>query len=129
MGSSIPECFEELVEFALLHPAVEALHIRGRAIFATKGYVRLRMNLRAQELVEVFVYLVVEEEEVYLKDYSVHWQRADGSLMQRWDNAPHHPELENFPYHTHRSEDVVEATPSLQWEDILRLLKEQVLGG
>jgi len=129
MGPRIPELLQGLVEFALLHPAVEALHIRGRAIFATKGYVRIRMDLRSQELVEVLVYLVAEEEAVYLKDYSIHWQRADGSLVQRWDNAPHHPELENFPSHTHRSEDVVEATPSLQWGDVLRLLEEQILGG
>ena len=118
MGPSIPERLHELVEFVFLHPAVEALYIRGRAMFATKGYVRMRVDLRAQELVEVFVYLVAGAEAVHLKDYSIHWQRADGSLIQRWDNAPHHPELENFPYHTHRSEDIVEATPSLQWEDV-----------
>ncbi len=31
---------------------------------------------------------------------------ADGNLVFRYDNAKHHPELENFPHHLH-SEDVV----------------------
>lgn len=38
--------------------------------------------------------------------YSFHWQRADDSLICRWDNAPHHPEISTFPHHVHKSDDV-----------------------
>ena len=37
--------------------------------------------------------------------YSFHWQRPDGNLIYRWDNAPHHPELSTFPHHIHESND------------------------
>lgn len=127
MAASIPERLRELTEFVLLHPLVQTLHIRGQASFATRGYVRLRMVLRSQELVEIFAYLVEEQGTTVLKDYSIHWQRPDGSLIQRWDNAPHHPTLEHFPYHTHRFPDLVEPTPPLQWDDLLRLLREQII--
>jgi hypothetical protein len=129
MGARIPELLDELIALALLHPAVETVHIRSREHFAIRGYLRMRLGLRSQDLVEIFVYLVAGEDGVHLKDYSIHWQQPDGTLRQRWDNAPHHAELANFPYHTHRSPKIVEATPTLQWEDIRRLLAEQIFGG
>lgn len=33
--------------------------------------------------------------------YSFHWQTADGTLLFRWDNAPHHHELPGFLHHLH----------------------------
>lgn len=37
--------------------------------------------------------------------YSFHWQRCDGSLIRRWDNAPHHPEISSFPHHVHEGDE------------------------
>lgn len=33
--------------------------------------------------------------------YSYHWQREDGTVGIRWDNAPHYKELKTFPHHRH----------------------------
>jgi hypothetical protein len=33
--------------------------------------------------------------------YSYYWLDAYDTLIQGWDNAPHHPHLANFPHHTH----------------------------
>jgi hypothetical protein len=33
--------------------------------------------------------------------YSYHYQRADTSLVFRYDDTPHHPELSTFPHHKH----------------------------
>ena len=35
------------------------------------------------------------------KLYSFHYQDADHNVRFRYDNAPHHPELANFPHHLH----------------------------
>lgn len=40
------------------------------------------------------------------RDYSYHWQR-DGKMLRRWDNAPHHRNLPNFPHHVHRKDNVL----------------------
>lgn len=37
--------------------------------------------------------------------YSFHWQRADGSQICRWDNAPHHREVATFPHHVHEGDE------------------------
>jgi len=31
--------------------------------------------------------------------YAYHWQDAQGKLISRWDNAPHHPEIKTHPHH------------------------------
>ena len=41
-------------------------------------------------------------------DYRFHLMDELKNLVTRWDNAPHHEELDNFPYHVHESDDVVE---------------------
>ena len=33
--------------------------------------------------------------------YSYHYQRADASLVFRYDDTPHHPEISTFPHHKH----------------------------
>ena len=39
-------------------------------------------------------------------DYAYHWEhRAQRGLIQRWDNAPDHPELDTFPKHFHNGSD------------------------
>lgn len=37
--------------------------------------------------------------------YSFHYQRADASLIFRYDDTPHHPELATFPHHKHEQAD------------------------
>lgn len=40
------------------------------------------------------------------RKYSYHWQDANGQLIIRWDNSPHHKELSTFPHHRHLSKEV-----------------------
>ncbi len=42
-----------------------------------------------------------ESAERNLRKYSFHWQSQDGSLIIRWDNAGHYPNLSTFPHHRH----------------------------
>jgi len=51
--------------------------------------------------------------------YAFHYQDANGKLVFRYDNAPHHPHLATFPAHKHLGDTVVEAqVPDLA--DVLR---------
>lgn len=36
-----------------------------------------------------------------LLDYSYHWQKIDGSLIIRWDNAAYYPDITTHPHHKH----------------------------
>lgn len=35
------------------------------------------------------------------RKFAYQWQSAKDKIIGRWDNAPHWPNLKNFPYHFH----------------------------
>ncbi len=35
------------------------------------------------------------------RKYAYQWMEASGDLRQRWDNAPHWPDVATAPHHTH----------------------------
>ena len=39
--------------------------------------------------------------------YAYQWQRADGTMRLRWDNAPHHRHISTHPDHKHVDRDVL----------------------
>ncbi|HRG45917.1 MAG TPA: DUF6516 family protein [Leptospiraceae bacterium] len=47
------------------------------------------------------------------------------SLILRWDNAPHHPHIGNFPYHLHREkEDAIEESSEMTLSSVLNFIKK-----
>lgn len=52
--------------------------------------------------------------------YKFHYQRADGTLIFRYDNAPHHPGLSTFPHHKHVGNSIVPA----EAPDLSEVLRE-----
>ncbi len=60
--------------------------------------------------------LFVKQDNPVKKAYTYHYQREDGTMVFRYDNAPHFPHLPTAPNHKHNGEnDVVAAdVPDLQ---------------
>lgn len=71
--------------------------------------------------------LFAGQERSIKKTYTYHYQRADGSMIFRYDNAPHFPKLPSAPHHKHvgESEVVAANAPDLQTvlKEIERLIK------
>jgi len=38
--------------------------------------------------------------------YSYYWFDATGDLIEGWDNAPHHKEIDTFPHHKHTKKGI-----------------------
>lgn len=66
---------------------------------------RLRVVLLDGSLLQCVERVHCLEGQLLTEKYSFHWQAADGSLMCRWDNAPHHHELPGFPHHLHEGQE------------------------
>ena len=75
-----------------------------------EGYLRIRASLVDNGQLDIFIY-VTSNKKITLEKYSFHWQDKNKNLVLRWDNAPHHRELENFPHHLHIKGD---AKPSVE---------------
>jgi Family of unknown function (DUF6516) len=127
MSAQIRAHLNELKSLVLSHPRVYGVSIRREEVTVARGYLRIRLLLQSQDVVEAFVYLVERGGIAHLQDYSLHWQHSDEALVQRWDTAPHHPELANFPSHTHRATGEVEPTATLTWNGFLTLLQREIL--
>lgn len=62
-------------------------------------------------------------------DYRFQWMDQNKSLIRRWDNAHHHQDLENFPFHVHTPEKVRpsrEMTLSKVLEKVQELILEEI---
>ncbi len=92
------------------------------------GYIRIRATLSNGDFFEGSEYFVVESDQIATTDYRYQWM--DGNrviLRRRWDNTPHHPEIEGFPHHCHLGSDtnVVPSEP-LSLLQVLLLLKTEI---
>ncbi len=64
---------------------------------------RIRIHCTQGKLLEAFERVTEKNSTKILKTtkYHFHWQGLNNQLLRRWDNAPHHPEIETFPDHVH----------------------------
>ncbi|NCO39019.1 MAG: hypothetical protein COZ06_37025 [Armatimonadetes bacterium CG_4_10_14_3_um_filter_66_18] len=59
--------------------------------------------------------------------YRFHCSRPDGTLIFRYDNSPHHPQLATFPHHRHTPAGVGEA-PGCTLSQVLAEVLDFILG-
>lgn len=65
-----------------------------------------------------------------LLDYSYHWQKADGQLVIRWDNAAHYPSIPTHPHHKHVGDDNnVIASDEQNLFDVLSFIRKEMITG
>lgn len=87
---------------------------------------RYRVTLADGDLVEMTERVLEVGKALEVTKYHHHWQDSNGRLIKRWDNAPHHPEIETFPHHLHEgAEDCVVSHPGITGlEALQRILTE-----
>ena len=87
---------------------------------ALSGQIWGRLRFYDGSLLEFEEKLTLRDDDIEKIDYRYHYQRADGTLVVRYDNAPHHPELPGFPNHKHTPAGIEPAVPL----DLSEVLKE-----
>jgi len=76
-----------------------------REFSSTEGMLRGRLLFVDGSMLEFMEYL---QEENRLK-YRFHLMDREGSMVFRYDNAPHHKDVSTFPHHKHLSDNVAES--------------------
>jgi hypothetical protein len=114
---SIRRYFDELKLYLVINPIVESVEVISEKIGGKEGYLRVIIGLPDDSVIHCFEYVLFDES-IGISKYSFHWQDVAGNLICRWDNAPHHPELDNFPYHAH-TKDKVSASSEMNLRMIL----------
>lgn len=101
MNAAIARYFDEIEACLIASPAIASYQILRREIAPSDGKLRIKAKLSDGDMAELFEYVAETSGQIAAHKYSFQWQDAQGTLVRRWDNAPHHKELANAPHHSH----------------------------
>ena len=118
----IEDYFEFLKKVATKNPSVKNLRLVREFIGVNRGFIRFVIELRDDSELHVFEYV---DSSLHRIDYSYHWQSKEKTLITRWDNAPHHPEIETFPHHMHEG-DGIKPSDEPTFVEILKKIGERM---
>jgi len=82
------------------------------------GSLKGKLELTNGSILYFFEFVEIQNNIPVLVKYKYQWQSAEGELLKRWDNAPHHRELSTFPDHVH-DQNGVYPSPAMSLESIL----------
>lgn len=120
----IQSYFSQLKTALILSTAIESYQVTREIVKDLEGYLRIRASLIDGGQFDIFIY-VISNQEISIVKYSFHWQDKDKKLVMRWDNAPHHQELDNFPHHLHL-EDETKPSTEPYYMDILKIIEDKM---
>src|SRR2546425_10642340 len=127
MTTTVRAHLDDVQQAFLLSPVVRSLQVREREERLYEGFIRLRAVLSNGDLLEDFEFVVATPDTLQTLTYRIHWQRGDGQLQRRWDNAPHHQEVPTFPHHVHVGlADHVEASEPMTILKVLALVEGEI---
>jgi|GEM_PF-337193 len=110
MNTLIAEYFDDIEGRLIASPAITSYRVLRRVVAPSDGKLRVKATLSDGGSVELFEYVTETGGQITVQKYSFHWQDAQGKLVCRWDNAPHHKELANAPHHLHTTDGAVHST-------------------
>ncbi len=96
---------------------VEKYEIMDYKQGASFYFLKLRIELSDETLLYVRKYVSSED-----YNYSFQWQKNDGSLIIRWDNSPHHRNLNTFPHHQHIG-NLIRPSKVMTLKDVLTIIE------
>lgn len=128
----IEEYLRKLDEFISSTPEIIDVKVIRRSIWDTGlekvANYRYKLTMSDGSLLELTERLIEERETLSLKKYRHHWQRPDGKVRKRWDNAPHHSEIDTFPHHLHdNSENNVVRHNEINGLDVLKRVISMII--
>jgi hypothetical protein len=96
-------------------PALETVYLKGRLLIIDSS------------ILEIAIFATESRKTVSIEKYRLHYMNSTGQMLFRYDNAPHHPEIDSYPYHKHTSDRIVPSTmPTLK--DILNEISAIIIG-
>lgn len=116
----------EILQHLSLSFAVSSFKVKKLRIVEDEGFMRVRCNLNNGDILEFAEYVKILQGEPKIQTYRYHGQKSDGTLVKRWDNVPHHPEIASFPNHLHQSDGKVEPSPSVNFSQVLSEMEKSI---
>jgi hypothetical protein len=103
--------FDTIRQALILYELIDSFRIIRELSGNNDGFIRIKCSLADGSTLEFAEYVQLKAGSIYLQTYSYHWQSCKGTLLKRWDNAPHHPEIATFPDHLHKGDVIADSKP------------------
>lgn len=103
--------FEDIIQDLSVSPAVSSFEALKIEVGEEDGYIRIKCKLSNNDIFEFAEYVTIRKRKIHVETYSYHWQSANGILKKRWDNVPHHKDIDTFPHHLHSADNVISSEP------------------
>lgn len=81
-------------------------HYTEQLLANTRANLRFKLRWSADAFVEVSEAIELRDDSLVWLSYRYHFQNA--GFVLRYDDAPHHPELNTYPQHKHQGAEVGE---------------------
>jgi len=106
---------------------VASTHIEYIKVLENEGYMRGTLTLTDGSELRLLEYARISNGRAIILRYRFQWQIA-GELITRWNNAPHHPEVETFPHHKHvKSEGKPKPSKAKNLISILKEIEAKII--
>jgi len=122
----IEDYFHKLFQELFVSPAVATFKTVKQRVQEEDGYLRIKCRLQNAQRFEFAEYVQVHGDKIIVITYNYQWQDAHGGLVKRWDNVPHHKEVDSFPHHLHISETEVISSGPMTLQDVLMEIEESL---
>jgi hypothetical protein len=121
------EYLSKIDELICGSPGIISIDVIRRSIWTTEvetiGMYRYKIVLDNGDLLELTERIVEKKGELSVIKYRHHWQQKDGTIINRWDNAPHYRNVDTFPHHLHEgSETNIISHPEINGFEVLNIV-------
>jgi hypothetical protein len=123
----VKDIFDYFEEIQTLIKALSKVEIERyeEALSSERGNLRIRLRFFNNALLEISEAVHIMKGTFTWLSYRYHYQNPDGSTIFRYDNTPHHPDVDTYPDHKHAGQSVLGAArPGI--EKVLSEVKEHI---
>lgn len=106
-------------------PIVTRFSIDFDEIDVEIGYLKGRLELIDGSVLHFIEFVEIKGNKANRLKYKYQWQSEKGDLIARWDNVPHHQEIETFPHHMH-DENGVYASHNMDLKTVIDMLMDKI---
>ena len=90
-------------------------------------YLKGQITIIDSSTLEISIFATKSREKLYIDKYRLHYRNNVGQMLFRYDNSPHHPEIDSYPHHKHTPAKIRPSNiPSIK--DILNEISAIIIG-
>ena len=124
--TDIGDHFRELQLLISGLTGVEVEKYEEHLLTESRGNLRIRLRFSDDSLLETSEAIQIINNNSQRISYRYHYQSCTGNLIFRYDDAPHHPEINTYPHHKHIFDKILDS-PQPDIKAVIREVNEHLM--